>query len=199
MHSSEPCLFGLRKRKLIDLSFAHRSAIAGKIPQDQAQGVSSNTQSAVQALGGTVGGGVKGLVDTVGNTVGALGEGVTGTVQGVGDGVGSTVQFAGGALGAGAGKVGSMFSGNKQGGSEGEEYMISLEQLQEAEHDTQKPSKIRSRGCKKPQKVPKTSVQKKWQEHPSRNTAKTPWQPRRKQLRMIRILQEDWPSMVTRR
>ncbi|KAK5221270.1 hypothetical protein LTR72_006830 [Exophiala xenobiotica] len=108
-----------------------KSAIAGKIPQDQAQGVSSNTQSAVQALGGTVGGGVKGLVDTVGNTVGALGEGVTGTVQGVGDGVGSTVQFAGGALGAGAGKVGSMFSGNKQGGTE-EAIESQKQRLQEA-------------------------------------------------------------------
>ena len=46
---------------------------------------------------------------------------MTGTVQGVGDGVGSTVQFAGGALGAGAGKVGGMFSGNKQAGGDGED------------------------------------------------------------------------------
>lgn len=58
---------------------------------------------------------MKGVVDTLGNTVGALGEGVTGTLQGVGDGVGSTVQFAGGAVGAGAGKVGNMFTGSKQG------------------------------------------------------------------------------------
>lgn len=110
-----PSTFHLRKL----IVSIHRAAIAGKIPQDQAQGISSNTQSAVTALGGTLGGGVKGVVDTVGNTVGALGEGVTGTVQGVGDGVGSTVQFAGGALGAGAGKVGNMFTGSKQGG-EGE-------------------------------------------------------------------------------
>lgn len=58
---------------------------------------------------------MKGVVDTLGNTVGALGEGVTGTLQGVGTGVGSTVQFAGGAVGAGAGKIGNMFTGSKQG------------------------------------------------------------------------------------
>ncbi|KEF51348.1 uncharacterized protein A1O9_12698, partial [Exophiala aquamarina CBS 119918] len=93
-----------KANKLVDQT---QTAVAGKIPQDQAKGITSNTQSAVQALGGTVGGGVKGVVDAVGNTVGTLGEG------GVGDGVGSTIQFAGGALGAGAGKVGSMLSGNK--------------------------------------------------------------------------------------
>ncbi|KAK6380840.1 hypothetical protein LTS17_005041 [Exophiala oligosperma] len=60
------------------LSEQTQTAVAGKIPQNQAKGISSNTQSAVQALGGTVGGGVKGVVDTVGNTVGTLGEGVTG-------------------------------------------------------------------------------------------------------------------------
>ncbi|KAK5051918.1 hypothetical protein LTR84_002721 [Exophiala bonariae] len=95
-----------------------RAAVSGKLPQEGAQGVSANSQSAITALGGTVGGGVKGVVDTLGNTVGALGEGVTGTVQGVGDGVGSTVQFAGGAVGAGAGKLGNMFTGSKQGQSE---------------------------------------------------------------------------------
>ncbi|KAJ9639251.1 hypothetical protein H2204_003862 [Knufia peltigerae] len=41
------------------LSEQTQTAVAGKIPQDQAKGISSNTQSAVQALGGTVGGGVK--------------------------------------------------------------------------------------------------------------------------------------------
>lgn len=96
------------------LTLRTRAAIAGKVPQDEAQGVSSNTQNAVTALGGTLGGTVKGVVDTVGNTVGSLGEGLTGTVQGVGDGLGSTVQYAGGALGAGAGKIGGMFSGNKK-------------------------------------------------------------------------------------
>jgi hypothetical protein len=93
-----------------------RAAVAGKLPEEGAQGVSANTQSAITALGGTVGGGVKGVVDTLGNTVGALGEGVAGTVQGVGDGVGSTVQFAGGAVGAGVGKVGNMFTRSKQQG-----------------------------------------------------------------------------------
>jgi len=56
---------------------------------------------------------------------------VTGTVQGVGDGVGSTVQFAGGALGAGAGKVGGMFSGNKQAGGD-EAVEAQKQRLQQA-------------------------------------------------------------------
>ena len=61
------------------------------------------------------------MVDTLGNTVGTLGEGVVGTVQGVGDGLGSTIQFAGGAVGAGAGKIGSMFSGSQKQGLQGEQ------------------------------------------------------------------------------
>jgi len=112
-----------------------KAAIAGKIPPEDAQGLSSNAQSAVSALGGTVGGGVKGVVDTLGNTVGSLGEGVVGTVQGVGDGVGSTVQFAGGALGAGAGKAAGMVSsGDKQGQDEAIE--AHKERLQEAGQDS---------------------------------------------------------------
>ncbi|KAL6251432.1 hypothetical protein RBB50_001641 [Rhinocladiella similis] len=114
-----------------------QAAVAGKIPQVQAKGITSNTQSAVQALGGTVGGGVKGVVDTVGNTVETLGEGVTGTVQGVGDGVGSTIQFAGGALGAGAGKLGSMFSAKKSSESTGNDALEDQkERLQAATDDT---------------------------------------------------------------
>ncbi|KEF60710.1 uncharacterized protein A1O9_02271 [Exophiala aquamarina CBS 119918] len=84
-----------------------KGAIAGEIPRERAHGTSANTQSAITALGGTVGGGLKGVVDTIGNTVGTLGEGAAGTVQGVGDGIGSTVQFAGGAVGAGVGQVGT--------------------------------------------------------------------------------------------
>ncbi|RVX67742.1 hypothetical protein B0A52_07865 [Exophiala mesophila] len=79
-----------------------RTAIAGKVPQSESEGVPSNAQNAVTALGGTLGGGIKGVVDTLGNTVGAVGEGLTGTVQGVGDGLGSTIQYVGGTVGAGA-------------------------------------------------------------------------------------------------